>query len=72
MSNIQMMQLDNESLSYQYIIDLIDETDCFYHYCDEDNCGYVGFYDDNNLSEFCIEMCDRLDTLFLLERCYNL
>lgn len=72
MSNIQMLQLDNESLNYQYILDLIDETNCFYQYCDEDNCGYIGFYDNIDLSEFCEEICDRLDTLFMLERCYNL
>lgn len=71
MSNIQMMQLDNETLNYQYIMDLIYETDCFYQYCDEDNCGYIGFYDNDDLSFFCGEFCERLDILFMLERCYN-
>ena len=72
MSNIQIRQLDNETLSYQYILDLIDETDCFYQYCDEDNCGYIGFYDNIDLSCFCEEVCKRLDFIYYLERCYNL
>lgn len=71
MSNIQMMQLDNETLNYQYITDLFDEYECFYTYCPEDNCGYIGFYDQITLSEFCEEVCERLDLLFMLERCYN-
>ena len=50
--NLTTMQIDNETLNYQYIIDLINETDCMYYYCLEDNCGYLYFYDNIQLSEF--------------------
>ena len=70
--NLTTMQIDNETLNYQYIIDLINETDCLYYYCLEDNCGYLYFYDNIQLSEFCEEVCQRLDILFMLEKCYNM
>lgn len=71
--NIQTMQIDNETLNYQYIIDLIDSyNDCFYQYVPEDNCGYLYFYNNIQLSEFCEEVCQRLDILFMLEKCYNM
>lgn len=70
--NLTTMQIDNETLNYQYIIDLIDETDCLYYYCLEDNCGYLYFYNNIQLSVFCEEVCQRLDILFMLEKCYNM
>ena len=70
--NLTTMQIDNETLNYQYIIDLINETDCMYYYCLEDNCGYLYFYNNIQLSEVCEEVCQRLDILFMLEKCYNM
>lgn len=64
--------LSNEDLNCKSIVDTIDNTNCFFRYYPEDDCGYCHFNSKSEYLSFCEKICDLRDIIFYLNRCNDL